>query len=394
MKLRNQLLALFCLLLFVAFGIVYFRTYVAPKPFGIILVLGDGLSPSTLAAARLYEGGADHRLAIDRFPHLALLRNSARDFAVPDAAAASPAIATGQTGAHRQLSIDARNQAIKTIAEMAQREGRSVGIVTNGQLTDSSIAAFYAHVPDARETAAVAAQLAQQKTIDLALGGGAAQLDDPLRKAGTEIVSTKAELENVANFRTQRLAGLFAPGDLAPSDKIESGSQQPSLSDMTRRAIQILQTNGQGYLLIVDAALVTRAAERNEGERTIVETLALDHAIATAVRYAGDRALIIAAGKHGIGGFSLNGFPLHADHGVGLLGVNPAGYPAVTWATGPNGPGEAPPPRARTEPAAAAQPAAIITAQDMIAVGIGNGAEKLRGIIDSTEIFQILRGAL
>jgi alkaline phosphatase len=394
MKLRNQLLALVCLLVFVAIGIVYFRTYVAPKPFGIILVLGDGLTPSTLAAARLYEGGADHRLTIDGFPNLALLRNHPRDFAVPDAAAASTAIATGETGAHRQLSIDARNEPLRTIAELAHRQGRSVGIVTNGQLTDSSIAAFYAHIPDAREIAVIAGQLAQQNTVDVALGGGSTQLTEVMRKAGAEIVSSKAELENLANFRTQRLVGLFAPGDLAPSDQIESGSQQPSLADMTRRAIQILQTNRQGYLLIVDAALVTRAAERNEGERTLVETLALDHAIGTAREFAGERALVIAAGKHGIGSFSLNGFPLHADHGVALLGINPAGYPAVTWATGPNGPGEAAPASARTEPAAAAQPAAVITAQDMIAVGEGNGSEKLRGIMDSTQIFHILRGAL
>ena len=91
MKLRNQLLAIFCLLVFAAFGFLYVRTWVAPKTFGIILFVSDGMVARELAAARLYEGGADYRLAIEDFPHLALLRNAARDFAAPDAAAAATA---------------------------------------------------------------------------------------------------------------------------------------------------------------------------------------------------------------------------------------------------------------------------------------------------------------
>ena len=36
-------------------------------------------------------------------------------------------------------------------------------------------------------------------------------------------------------------AGVFTPGAMAFSDEIESGSQQPSLADMVRRAIEFLQ---------------------------------------------------------------------------------------------------------------------------------------------------------
>src|SRR4029434_8284255 len=104
MKLRNQLLALFCLLLFVALGFLYFRSVVNPKPFGVIVFLSDGLSPNVLTAARLYQGGSEHRLAVDSFPHLALVRTSAREFAVPDSASAASAIATGQLTRQRHLA--------------------------------------------------------------------------------------------------------------------------------------------------------------------------------------------------------------------------------------------------------------------------------------------------
>jgi alkaline phosphatase len=404
MKLRNQLLALFCLLLFVALGVVYFRTWVDPRPFGVIVFLSDGLTTRQLTAARLYEGGADHRLTIDGFPHLALVRNTGRDFAVPDAAAAASAIATGQLGARQHLSVDASGKALRTLAEIAKREGRSVGIVTNGQLTDPAVAAFYAHFAPPTEPAAIAEQLTSQDTIDVALGGGAAafeakradgtDLANRLRTAGVAIFSTKAQLEEAGSYHDNRIFGLFTPGNLPHADQIESGSEQPSLSDMVRRAIEFLQTNRRGYLLVVDAALVTRAAERNEGERTLIETVAFDHALATATRYVGEKSLIVAIGKHGIGGLSLNGAPLRADHGVALLGTTPSGYPALTWSTGPNGPSDKPSPRSRTEPAAFAQPAALTTAEDVIAVARGTGADKLRGLIDSPELFEFIRSAL
>jgi len=405
MKLRNQLLALFCLGLFGAAGVLYVRAWVVPKTFGVILFLSDSLVAPHLTAARLYEGGAEHRLALEGFPHLALLRNSADDFAVPDAASAGTAFATGRKVNHRRLSVDASGKSLQTLLEIARKQGRSVGLVTNGRLTDPTLAAFYAHGTDARDHGAVAKQFVDAN-IDVALGGGAAifspnenagsgeSLLAAMQRKGSEFVRTKAELESAGSYRNSALLGLFADADLAHADQIDAASQQPSLADMVRRAIQFLQTDRKGYLLIVDATLATRAAERNEGERVIQETVALDRAIAVATRYAGEKSLVIAAGKHGVGGMSLNGFPLKQDHGIALLGVNPVGYPAITWATGPSGAGEAPPPRPKTEPAAFYMPAAVHTAQDVIAVGRGEGAEKLRGFLDNTAVFNILRDAL
>ena len=74
--------------------------------------------------------------------------------------------------------------------------------------------------------------------------------------------------------------------------------------------------------------------------------------------------------------------------------VNAAGQPALTWASGPNGPAPAPLPAAKAEPAAFLAPSALNTAEDVLAIGRGAGAEKLAGFLDNTAIFQILRDAL
>jgi alkaline phosphatase len=138
----------------------------------------------------------------------------------------------------------------------------------------------------------------------------------------------------------------------------------------------------------------------------ITETLALDRAIATARHYAGDRSLIIAVGRHATGGMNLNGYPLRQDHGVALLGTNASGQPAITWATGPNGPAQSaatPAPGsevapktagAKGEPAAFLTPSALNTAEDVLAVGDGPGAENLRGFLENTDIFRLIKDAL
>lgn len=175
---------------------------------------------------------------------------------------------------------------------------------------------------------------------------------------------------------------------------------------MVRRAIEFLQYNRGGYLLVVDAELITRAAEQNDGEHVITETLDLDRAVATALKYAGENTLTIAVGKHATGGMALNGYPLRQDHGVGLLGTNAFGFPSITWATGPNGvardaaaTANAPaapvaqpsPTKANVAPAAFYAPSAINTAGDVIAVGVGPGSEAVRGFLDNTDIFRILK---
>lgn len=404
MKLRNQLLALVCLLLFVALGALYFQVWVARKHFGIVVFLCDGMVARHLTAARLYEGGAEHRLALDSFPYTAVVANAARDFAVPDAAAAATAIATGVRVTHRHVALDFRGQPLRTLLEMAKAQGRTVGIVANGQITDAAPAAFYAHTADASDRLSIAAQLVDHARIDVALGGGSRSflpngdagirkdgrdLLAELQRKGCEIIRTKAQLENAETYRDQGIVGVFTPDAMAYGDQIELAGQQPSLSDMVRRAIEFLQGNSRGYLLIVDAGLVSEAAVRNQGERTINETLAMDRAVATAQKYAGDQSLILAVGKHAIGGLSLNGYPLRQDHGVALLGTTASGYPSLTWATGPNGP-----PAPGNEPAAFQTPSALNTAEDVIAAATGPGAEKFHGFLNNTTIFELLRDAL
>jgi alkaline phosphatase len=421
-KWRNQLLALFCLLVFAGVGVLYFQHWVIRKPFGIILFVGEGLSPARLAATRAYGGGAGTRLNVDSMAHAALVMNYSKDFAAPDQAAAATAIATGERVTNRSLAINGDGKPIRSIVELARERGRATGLVTDTKLTDPTSAAFYAHPTESTDVEKIASEFVDRGNIDIAMGGGAAQfLPVPkggdrqdnrdllleLRGNGFDVVRTRTELETIPAWRRPKLFGVFSDGDLAFTNQVDQRNQQPSLLDMVRRAIQLLQYNAGGYLLVVDAGLMRKAAQENNGERTFSQTVELDRAVGIARSYGGPKSTIIVCGDAAIGGLSLNGFPFRKDSGIALLGFNSAGQPWITWATGPHGtksygPAKIPGKGDRNdtqdaeqpEPAAFYTKSALVTVEDVVAFGSGPGTDALQGVIDSTAVFEILRDEL
>src|SRR4029077_242854 len=136
--------------------------------------------------------------------------------------------------------------------------GRATGLVTDAKLTDSTNAVFYAHPADPYAVEKIAAEFVDGGKIDIAMGGGAGQflpatkggerqdgrdLLLELRGNGFDIVRTRTDLETIPAWRRPKLFGVFNDGDLAFTNQVEERSHQPSLSDMVRRAIQLLQYN-------------------------------------------------------------------------------------------------------------------------------------------------------
>jgi alkaline phosphatase len=412
-KLRNRLLALFCLLVFAAAGFLFYTNWVVQKPFSIILVVGDGLTTGMLTPARIYHGGAQTRLELERLPHLALLTTYANDFAVPDAAAAASALATGRKVNNKVLSADAAGKPLTTLLDLAQRSGRSVGLVSNSALTDPTLAAFYAPGAPAYDGRTAALKLSE-RGVDVMLGGGAGDflpeskdgrrtdgrdLLLELRQGGYEILRARRDLLGAPVWRAPKIFGVFRDGSLDFADVAESDGSQPSLADLVRQAIRFLQYNPRGYMLVVDAGLVSKASQANDGERTLREIAELDEAVDAALEYAGNDALVIVTGKQSVGGLRMNGYPFKNYRGISTVGMNPQGIPSITWSTGP---GSLPSPDASspdkpakpTEPVAVPLPAAVGVAEDVIAVSKGPGTEKLQGFKDNTDIFQVISGNL
>lgn len=413
-KIRNRLIALSCFLLFVAIGITYFWNNVSQKPFAIILFVGDGMSPSTLTATRLYDGGADNRLAIEEFPNLALTRTYGNDFAVPDTASAATALATGERVNHQSLAIDINGKQLPSLLEEAVAKNRAVGLLSTGSLTGESAAAFYAKSLNPEDQASTATQLLTHTPIDLLIGGGKkyfsssypekknapqeASLSEQLSTKGYSIIKNTEEWNTLPSWKSTPILALLAEDDFNFHDTSKGQSAQPSLPDLVKRSIQQLQHSRHGYLLIVDDALIAKAAVANKGEQLFHEILQFDQAIATAKQYAGPNALIVVTGKQNLGGLRMNGTPFRNDKGVAVLGLNAQGAPSITWSSGPghnvSSDGNKENNSILAEPTCFSTPMPLGIATDTITLGMGPGSEQVHGFIDLTTVHDIIKKQL
>lgn len=400
---RNLFVALGCVLAFAALGFVLYTNWFIQKPFAVILFVTTNLNPESLTPARIYQGGADQRLQLESLPNVAITSNYSNDYAEPDVAAAASTLATGKKVNNGALSVDSNNQPLLTLVQLAQQKSRLIGLISNTSLLSPSLAAFYAPGADPANPDQIGSQLIEKSGINVLLGGNNAQMLPELkggvrkddhdlvlisRQKGYDIVRTMEELDNTPAWKPPKVLGLFSEGDFAFTDELKSAGPQPSLSDLVRRSIELLQYNLKGYFLIVEAGLVEKASGLNQGERTLRQLVELDQAIGTARAYAGENALIIVAGTASQGGLTLNGFHFRKDKGVAILGKTLQGLPAITWATGPgkalNG----------AEPVAAESPTAAAQALDVFTLSSGPGTEALRGFIDNTAIFQAISTGL
>lgn len=418
-KFRNRILALCCLLLFIAIGTALLLNNSAKKPFAIILFIGDGMSPSLLTATRLYQGGADHRLNLEEFPNVALTRTYANDFAVPDAASAATAIATGERVNHQSLGINPSGKPLVTLLEEAISKNRAVGLVSNGCLTGETPAAFYAKSLNAQDHIENAKQLLTHSPIDLVLGGGrryfshlvGIDLDQKesqenilanpyslshIGAHGRIVVHSIEELNSIPSWNSSPILGLLADDEFEFQNETTPNDTLPSLAKLVEQAIQRLQHCRHGYFLIIDDALIAQAASLNNGEQLFRELLEFDQAIAIAKQYAGPNALIILTGKQILGGLRMNGYPFRHDKGIALLGLNQAGAPSLTWSTGPGhnlsaNSNSTETTSIFTEPSSFFKPTALGVAEDTISMATGPGAENVHGVIDLTTLHDLMK---
>src|SRR5690606_14174292 len=129
----------------------------------VIVFLGDGMSLTTVAAARIFDGqraggpGEEHLLAWEHFPYTAFARTYNTDSQTPDSAGTMTAIATGVKSHMGAIGVAAgdrsdcagsRGRELLSWLRLASSAGMASGIVTTARLTHATPAATYAHAPD------------------------------------------------------------------------------------------------------------------------------------------------------------------------------------------------------------------------------------------------------
>ncbi|KAK5907153.1 hypothetical protein CesoFtcFv8_005032 [Champsocephalus esox] len=303
----------------------------------LILFLGDGMGIPTVTAARILKGqlaghsGEETSLVMDTFPHLALSKTYNVDQQMPDSAGTATAYLCGVKANYGTLGVTAATpryncnatygNEVTSILHRAKKAGKSVGIVTTTRVQHASPGANYAHTADRGWYADsylsieaiqdgcrdIAYQLVHNTEIDVILGGGRqymfpVDMKDPEyptstgdREDGQNLVEewlknkekakyvwNKAEFDAVKPANTDFLMGLFEPKDCRYELERDS-SMDPSLAEMTEKAIKILSKNKKGfYLFVEDNGRIDHGHHGGWAKRALYETVEFDKAIGRA----------------------------------------------------------------------------------------------------------------
>ena len=341
----------------------------------VILFLGDGMSLTTVAAARILEGqrkgnpGEENVLSWEQFPHTALSKTYNTDSQTPDSAGTMTAIATGVkthmgaigvTSGDRDDCQDSLGKAALTWLEIADSAGMSSGVVTTTRLTHATPAATYAHVPDRNweNDTDLPAEAVSQGCKDIAqqlmtprfgkgpvviLGGGRGEYttveqrdpeyDDKVgqRLDGRDLVGewqrahpggayvwSKAQLDAAKD--ADALLGLFEPDHMQfNQDRNPAASGDPTLASMTTAAINVLSKNPQGYVLLVEGGRIDHANHMGNAFRALDDTIAMSDAVRAAVTAtsASDTLILVTADHSHV--LSFSGYPVRGNPMLGKV---------------------------------------------------------------------------
>jgi alkaline phosphatase len=434
----------------------------------VILFVGDGMGVSTLTAARIYQGqragrdGESTWTAMDRMPFSALVKTYAHDAQVPDSAPTATALTTGVKTRNGVIGIDqtvveddcagSRGREVMTFFEQAEAAGLRTGIVSTARITHATPAATYAHVANrdwendsdlssaARRAGCVdiARQLVEWPYgdgLDVVLGGGRAQFmprtaTDPedakavglrtdgrdltrewsLRPSGGRYVWNRAQFD--AFEGDGPLLGLFERSHMNfEVDRARDAGGEPSLTEMTLKAIDILERGDKGYVLMVEAGRIDHAHHLGMAGRALDETVELDRAIAAVMaRVNLDDTLIIVTADHShnltITGYPRRGNPILGRvvgvNGKESLGRDGKPYTTLSYANGPgaalgarhNPAGEATDDLDYVQPALVAMESAAHGGEDVIARASGPWSHLFSGTIEQNLIYHVIVHAL
>lgn len=315
----------------------------------VILLIGDGMGIGHITAARISAGSPDSLLNLDTMPITGLVKTHSTSSLVTDSAAAATALATGLRTDNGRIATTPDNRPLKTLLEMAEERGKGTGVVSTSKLTDATPASFLAHSASRLFEREIAEQIIASG-VDILLGGGselfgahpftrqpkAGSLISQAVELGYEYLNDREQLLSLPAEPGRKLLGLFSTGHLSYDH--ERFAFEPSLAEMTSRAIDFLALYHEGFFLVVEGSKIDKASHYHMTEEALGEVIAFDQAVGKALEYARFHrdTLVIVVADHEIGGIApTGGSPGGERVQYGWLSADHTGSMVVVYAYGP-----------------------------------------------------------
>lgn len=296
-------LSLYCL---IGFGNNVSNDYREYK--NVILMIGDGMGVNTVEATKATRGVS---LALDTMPVCG--RSDTRSFILDytDSAAGGSALSCGVRIWANSVAIfpfypfSVTGQKVPvSLTELAKANGKSAGVVTTDKTSGATPSSFSAHALGRQLEKTISAQ--QLKcNLDLLWGCESKSISkEKCEKNGFTFVQTASEMEALESGSRS-----FAQFDFEEMKNCTGKKDTPSIEQMTKKAIDLLDDNENGFFLMVEGACIDKFSHKNNLEMATLNLVEFDKAVGYALDYAakdGDTLVVVTA-DHETGGIKYNG---------------------------------------------------------------------------------------
>ncbi|XP_058466141.1 membrane-bound alkaline phosphatase-like isoform X2 [Malaya genurostris] len=360
----------------------------------VIFFIGDGMSPQTIAATRMYLGNENNVLSFERFPYVGTARTYCVNRQVADSACTSTAYLSGVKTNYGMINVSPhvprynceynRNESeFLGLMKWAQDSNKGTGVVTNTPITDATPSGAYASVAtrdwqndanvmndgcDPNKYPDIAQQLIHGdvgKNLNVVFGGGrqhfrptsaedengnkGARTDNrnlidewlQLHPSNAEYIYNKIGLKAVDTDKTEHLLGLFHTDYLYYNLEIEQmglHETEPKLWELVDVAIKSLSKNQNGYVLFVEGGRIDNAHHGTRARLALDETAQLSEAVEFARQATNVQdTLIVVSSDHGHT-MTFNGYQKRGNDILGIADVSANDdlpYTTLSYANGP-----------------------------------------------------------
>ncbi|MET3617119.1 alkaline phosphatase [Peptoniphilus olsenii] len=290
----------------------------------VIVMIPDGMSVEALTTARWMT--AEKKFVMDDMA-TGLVRTNNANTPIADSAPAGTAMATGvksespfvgvyptKGGMPGAEDFDEKKakMPLANVLEGAERTGRSTGIVSTSNIQHATPADFSAHNPDRNNYQDLGEQQVYQN-MEVVLGAGSKHLSKEVRDDKEDLIGEIKNLgydyvttpDAMKASKADKIWGLFAEESFAYHIDRDA-SKEPSLAEMTQKAIDVLSKNDKGFFLMVEGSEVDWAAHSNDPVALVNDIKAFDDAVKVAKDFAdsNEDTVIVIASDHGTGGIT------------------------------------------------------------------------------------------
>lgn len=302
----------------------------AAAPKYVFVFIGDGMStPQRLMAEDFSKRTGRGELAMNHLARRTETATKSANKVVTDSAAAATAIACGEKTDNGMLGMRPDGTRLESVAAVAKKAGRKVGIVTTVTIVHATPAGFYAHNRSRGDSRAIAMDLVKSG-FDYFAGGGIGGWTQP--KGGyfdtngnfVKLEEGSEAVPGIDPYSLWQTNGYtFVKDDLAAFKALKPGrpvwcvfgesgmdyaldrdGSQPTLAEIVEKGIELLD-GPDGFFLMCEGGKVDYAGHANDAGGSVAEQLSLDDAVKVATRFAKahpGETLIVTTGDHETGG--------------------------------------------------------------------------------------------